>query len=58
MVKHMKGVEKMTGEMGIGAHMKLMPMEIIKIGNMDVAMTIVTNKHILAVTVNGISILN
>ena len=54
----MMGVHLVPPEMGIGVHMKLMPMEIIKMGNMHVVITIVTNKHILAVTVNGISILN
>ena len=54
----MMGVHLVAGDKGVGAHMKLMPMEIIKVGNMDVVMTIVTNKYILAVPVNGTSILN
>ena len=54
----MMDVHLVAGDKGDGAHMKLMPMETIKIGNMDVVITIVTNKYILAVPVNGTSILN
>ena len=56
--KHMMDVHLVAGDKGIGAHIKLMTMEIIKMGNMDVVITIVTNKLILVVPVNGISILN
>ena len=54
----MMDVHLVAGDKGDGAHMKLMPMETIKMGNMDVVITIVTNKYILAVPVNGTSILN
>ncbi len=54
----MTDVHLVAGDKGVGAHMKLMQMETIKMGNMDVVMTIVTNKYILAVPVNGTSILN
>ena len=57
-VKHMKGVQQMAGEGDIGVHTKLIVMEIIKIGNMHVAITIVTNKLLQVVPVNGITIQN
>ena len=57
-VKLMRGVHLIVMGMVIGAHIKLILMEITNMGKLEVVITTVTNKYILAVTVNGISILN
>lgn len=54
----MRGVHLIVMGMVIGAHIKLILMEITNMGKLEVVITTVTNKYILAVTVNGISILN